>query len=112
MGHAPRTPRCSMPASARMRDTCWPRRPSAVARRTGRAVVEQLGALLTPVAGPVGAGGAVAVEAGKDVEGVGSGHDALLEWLIACWGDRPGPTAKLIALGLLEYGRPGCGPGV
>jgi nicotinamide-nucleotide amidase len=45
----------------------------------GSAVVEQLGALLTPVAGPVGAGGAVAVEAGKDVEGVGSGHDALLE---------------------------------
>ena len=40
----------------------------------GEAVVEQLGALLAPVAGPVGAGGAVAVEAGEDVEGVGSGH--------------------------------------
>jgi hypothetical protein len=34
-------------------------------------VVEQLGALLTPVAAPVGAGGAVAVEPGEDVEGVG-----------------------------------------
>ena len=45
----------------------------------GEAVVEQLGALLAPVAGPVAAGGAEAVEAGKDVEGVGSGHDALLE---------------------------------
>ena len=38
----------------------------------GKAVVEQLGALLAPVAAPVAAGGAVAVEAGKDVEGVGS----------------------------------------
>src|SRR5215203_6802791 len=45
----------------------------------GEAVVEQLGALLAPVAGPVGAGGAVAVEAGKDVEGVGRGHVGLLE---------------------------------
>src|SRR6266487_2655998 len=45
-------------------------------------VVEQLGALLTPVAAPVGAfaDGAVAIEAAKDVEGVGSGHDALLEY--------------------------------
>src|ERR687885_717747 len=43
------------------------------------AVLEQLGALLAPVAAPVTAVGAVAVEAGKDVEGVGSGHDALLE---------------------------------
>ena len=32
-------------------------------------MVEQLRALLAPVAGPVAAGGAVAVEAGKDVEG-------------------------------------------
>jgi hypothetical protein len=31
----------------------------------GKAVVEQLGSFLAPVAGPVGAGGAVAVEAGK-----------------------------------------------
>src|SRR5215218_7719288 len=62
----------------------------------GEAVVEQLGALLAPVAGPVAAGGAEAVEAGKDVECVGRGHDALLEWLIACSGDRPGTTAKLI----------------
>jgi hypothetical protein len=46
----------------------------------GEATVEQLGALLAPVAGPVAAGGAEAVEAGKDVEGVGSGHDALLEY--------------------------------
>src|SRR5215204_2509303 len=45
----------------------------------GDAVVEELGALPAPVAGPVAAGGAEAVEAGKDVEGIGSGHDALLE---------------------------------
>jgi hypothetical protein len=41
-------------------------------------VVEELGALLAPVAGPVAAGGAEAIEAGKDVEGVGSGHHVLL----------------------------------
>jgi hypothetical protein len=47
----------------------------------GEAVVEQLGALLAPIAAPV----AVtvvrpeAVEGGEDVEGVGRGHDALLE---------------------------------
>src|SRR5207247_1931848 len=45
----------------------------------GEAVVEELGALLAPVAAPVAAGGAEAVEAGKDVEGVGTGHGALLE---------------------------------
>src|SRR5687768_10028960 len=45
----------------------------------GKAVVKQLGALLTPVAAPVAAVGAVAVEAGKDVEGVGSRHVVLLE---------------------------------
>src|SRR6266511_4595188 len=45
----------------------------------GKAVVEQLRALLAPVAAPVAAVGAVAVKAGKDVEGIGSGHDALLE---------------------------------
>src|SRR5450755_1306506 len=45
----------------------------------GEAVLEELGALLAPVASPVAAGGAEAVEAGKDVECVGSGHDALLE---------------------------------
>src|SRR6202035_4670808 len=39
----------------------------------GEAVVEQLGALLAPVAAPVATGGAEAVEAGKDVECVGSG---------------------------------------
>jgi hypothetical protein len=42
-------------------------------------VVQQLGALLTPIAGPVATGGAVAVEAGKDIEGLGSGHVVLLE---------------------------------
>jgi hypothetical protein len=43
-------------------------------------VVEQLGALLAPVAAPVAAAdAAVAVEAGKDVEGVRSGDNALLE---------------------------------
>src|SRR6266851_2256723 len=31
--------------------------------------------------------------------------------LIACWGYRLATTARLIALGLLESGRPGCGPG-
>src|SRR3954468_12282171 len=36
----------------------------------GKAVLEQLGALLAPVAGPVAAGGAVTVEAGEYVEGV------------------------------------------
>jgi hypothetical protein len=35
--------------------------------------------LLAPLAAPFAAVGAVAIEAGKDVEGVGSGHDALLE---------------------------------
>ena len=47
----------------------------------GEAVVEQLGALLAPVAGPVaaGVGGAEAIEAGEDVERVGRGHDALLD---------------------------------
>src|SRR3954463_9588330 len=40
------------------------------------AVVEQLGALLAPVAGPVAAGGTEAVEATEHVEGVGNGHDA------------------------------------
>jgi hypothetical protein len=35
--------------------------------------------LLAPVAGLVAAGGAETVEAGKDVECVGSRHDALLE---------------------------------
>src|ERR671916_423857 len=44
----------------------------------GEAVVEQLGALLAPVAGPLGAGGAVAVEARENVERVGRGHGAHL----------------------------------
>src|SRR5579864_4023782 len=46
----------------------------------GEAALEQLGALLAPVAAPVASAvGAEAIEAGKDVEGVDSGHDALLE---------------------------------
>src|SRR5689334_20621147 len=44
----------------------------------GEAVVEEFGALLAPVAGPVAAGRAVTVEAGEDVEGVGSGHASCL----------------------------------
>src|SRR3954469_8630437 len=55
----------------------------------GEAVLEELGALLAPVAAPVAAAdGAEAVEAGKDVERVGSGHGALLEWLIVLRRDR------------------------
>src|SRR5258708_7011185 len=50
-----------------------------VQRGLARAVVEELGALLAPIPAPVAARGAEAVEAGKDVECVGSGHDALLE---------------------------------
>jgi len=49
----------------------------------GEATLEQLGALLAPVAAqaaaPAAAVGAVAVEAGKDVEGVDRGHHVLLE---------------------------------
>src|ERR671936_3058200 len=75
-----------------------------------KAVFEQLGALLAPVAAPVarGAVGAVAIEAGKDVEGVGSGHDALLECAVdrVC-GYRLETTAKLIAVGILESSRIG-----
>ena len=41
-------------------------------------MLEQLGPLLAPVAGPVAAGGAEPVEAGEDVEGVRRGHRALL----------------------------------
>src|ERR671920_2572784 len=50
----------------------------------GEAVVEELGALLAPVAAPVARGGvgAVAVEGGEDVEGVGSGHVVLLEQFV------------------------------
>jgi hypothetical protein len=43
-------------------------------------VVKELGALLAPIAAPVAAVGAEAVEAGEDVESVGSGHDVLLEF--------------------------------
>jgi hypothetical protein len=42
------------------------------------AVTEQFRALLAPVAGPVAAGRAEAVEAGEHIEGVGIGHDDLL----------------------------------
>src|SRR5918995_6808112 len=75
MGHAPRTPRCSRPASARTPIRVGPEDHPLLRVEQGEAVVEQLGALLAPVAAPVAAVGAVAVEAGKDVEGVGSGHD-------------------------------------
>src|SRR3954453_13421653 len=52
----------------------------------GEAVVEELRALLAPVAAPVtAAGGAEAIEAGKDVKGVGSGHDALLGCVDRSW---------------------------
>src|SRR3954451_203775 len=63
---APKTIRCSGPYKA-------------------RAMVEQLGALLAPVAGPLGAGGAVTVEAGEDVEGVGRGHGSLLDAVDRVW---------------------------
>src|SRR5919197_268647 len=102
MGHAPRTARCSWPASARTPDKCGPEDHPLLLAVQREAVVEELGALLAPVAGPIAAGGAEAVEAGKDVEGVGSGHDALLEWLVACSEVRLGTTGRLIALGLLE----------
>src|SRR6266487_219105 len=46
----------------------------------GEAAIEQLRALLTPVAAPVAVVGAVAVEAGKDVPGVGGSHDSLLSF--------------------------------
>src|SRR5919108_2167159 len=78
----------------------------------GEAVVGQLRALLAPVAAPVAAVGAEAIEAGKDVEGVGSGHDALLSAGDRVCGYRLETTAKLIAVGLLESGRIGCGPTV
>jgi hypothetical protein len=48
--------------------------------------------------------GAVAVEAGKHVEGVGSGHDALLSAVDRVCGCRLETTAKLIAAGLLDSG--------
>jgi hypothetical protein len=43
----------------------------------GGAMLEQLGALLAPIATPVGllVKGSVAVEGGEDVPGVDSGHD-------------------------------------
>src|ERR671912_1438547 len=65
-----------------------------------KAVLEELGALLAPVAGPVGAGGAVAVEAGKDVEGVGSGHVTLLGCRLIGAGTGGDQLRNLIAVGL------------
>ena len=81
--HASRTDsRCSRPATARMPDRCWLRRPFAGRRGRGRGGGRgSLGALLAPVAGPVAAGGAEAVEAGEDAEGVGSAHAPLLGWM-------------------------------
>jgi hypothetical protein len=45
----------------------------------GEASLEELGTLLALAAAPVADVGAVAVEGGKNVEGVGSGHGAFLE---------------------------------
>src|SRR3954462_11047114 len=61
----------------------------------GKTMVEQLGTLLPPVTGPVGAGGAEAVKAGEDVEGVGGGHVVLLH-RGGTYGWRPGTAARLI----------------
>src|SRR6266511_4397257 len=79
--HGSRTSDSSVlrPASARTPGTCWPEDHPLLLAVQGEAVVEQLRALLAPVATPVASVGAVAIEAGKDVEGIGSGHDALLE---------------------------------
>src|SRR4030095_16540400 len=89
MPHGLRTPRCSGPAVAQIADRCWPRRPSLRVVQ-GKAVVEQLGALLTPVVAPVAAAvGAVAVEAGKGVEGLGSGPDARSLSTVGRPGGRP-----------------------
>src|SRR6266540_4277284 len=52
MGHAPRTPRCSRPASARTPDRCWPRRPSAAPRRTRRGGGRAAQALAFPSSRP------------------------------------------------------------
>src|SRR5436305_7684391 len=70
---------------------CWPRRPSAAPRRTGRGGGRGARGPAYPSSRPRRRCGSQAVEAGKDVEGVGSGDDALLEWLIACWGTDWGP---------------------
>src|SRR5829696_10169034 len=77
--------------------------PLLVAER-GKAVVEQLRALLAPVAAPVAAGAvrAVAVEAGEDVEGVDSGHVVPLE----CW--RPPPAASHVFYERLAPDPTGC----
>jgi hypothetical protein len=54
--------------------------------------------LLAPVAAPVAAVvGSIAVEAGKDVEGVDGGHVVLREFVDRLGGYRRETTAKLIA---------------
>src|ERR671932_2964796 len=84
MDHVLRIPHCPRPGSARKPDRCWPRRPSAAPRRTRRGDGRATLGLAYPVAGPVGASGAVAVKAGEDVEGVGSGHVVVLECVDRC----------------------------
>src|SRR3954451_8014608 len=96
MGHAHRTPRCSRPASARMPDTCWPRTPSAAPRRTRQGGGRATRGPAFPSSRSIAAGAAVAVEAGKDVEGVGSGHVVLLERAVDRCEYRPEITARLI----------------
>jgi hypothetical protein len=101
MGHALRTPRCSRQHPGECSIGVRPEDHPLLRVVQGKAVVEQLGALLAPVAAPVGAGtdGPVAVEAGKDVEGVGGGHVVPSCAVDRC-GSRLGPAAKLIAGGL------------
>jgi hypothetical protein len=58
---------------------CWAEHHSLLSVVQGEAAVEKFGTLLAPVATPIAAADtAEAVEAGKDVERVGSGHGDLL----------------------------------
>jgi hypothetical protein len=61
-------------------------------------MLEQFGALLAPVAAPAGAGAAEAVETHENVEGVGGGHDALLEFASSVREGRPATTPELIVV--------------
>ena len=73
-----------------------PPAPSAAPRRTSRGGARGTRALLAPVAAPVPGGtvGAVAVEGGEDVEGVGRGHVVLLSALCRWCTDRGPPRAS------------------
>src|SRR5829696_3272596 len=77
--------------------------PLLVAERS-KTVVEQLRALLAPVAAPVAAGAvrAVAVEAGEDVEGVESAH------LVPLGCRRPPPAAYHVCYERLAPDPTGC----